>query len=690
MVTRTLKKELNLFNIYAIATGTTLSTGFFLLSSLAFKEAGPAVVLSYLLAIVPLIPAMFSIVELATAMPRAGGTYYFLDRSMGPFIGTIGGFGTWLALIFKTAFSLLGMGAYLSIFWPEISLITVGVVLAVGFGLINLIGTKKVGTIQVFFVVFLVLILSIFISFGIPEIQYNRFDGFFDKGTMSIFSTAGLVFISYVGVTNIASVAEEIKDPERNLPIGVFLAITTAIIIYGLGTMIMVGVLPANELAQSLTPVASTAEALFGKWGKAGITIAAIISFASVANAGILSASRYPLAMSRDHLIPRRFSRITARGIPHFGVVMTVGLIILLLLTFDITMIAKLASSFQLLMFSLISLSVIIMRESRIESYDPGFRSPLYPWMQIFGFFSPLWLIVEMGFLAISFSLALLTFGTVWYISYAHRRVVRTGAIFHLFARLGEFRFQGLDQELRVILKEKGLREDDPFDEVVARAKVIDIKQKCLYENIVEQVSYELAHLQGLNSEILCQEFLEGNRIGLTPVSRGAALPHIRLKNIDHPAMVLVRSQHPIMVEIPGESEESREEGPLYAFFFFISPKENPGLHLRILAQLAGKVDTDDFLEEWFVAENEQELKEILLRDERFLSIRLTLSSPAESLIGHAIKDIQMPEGILIALIRRKGKMIIPHGYTLLHEGDRLTFIGDNAGIEQLKKTYGK
>ena len=94
MSTRTLKKELNLFNIYAIATGTTLSTGFFLLPSLAFKEAGPAVVLSYILAIVPLIPAMFSIVELATAMPRAGGAYYFLDRSMGPFIGTIGGFGT--------------------------------------------------------------------------------------------------------------------------------------------------------------------------------------------------------------------------------------------------------------------------------------------------------------------------------------------------------------------------------------------------------------------------------------------------------------------------------------------------------------------------------------------------------------------------------------------------------------------
>ena len=99
-----LKKELTLLNVYAIATGTTLSAGFFLLPGIAFNEAGPAVVLSYLIAAIPLIPAMFSMAELATAMPRAGGAYYFLDRSMGPFVGTIGGMGTWLALVLKTAF----------------------------------------------------------------------------------------------------------------------------------------------------------------------------------------------------------------------------------------------------------------------------------------------------------------------------------------------------------------------------------------------------------------------------------------------------------------------------------------------------------------------------------------------------------------------------------------------------------
>ena len=93
-----LKKELTLLNVYAIATGTTLSAGFFLLPGLAASQAGPAIILSYLIAAIPLIPAMLCMMELATAMSRAGGTYYFLDRSMGPLFGTIGGIGTWLAL----------------------------------------------------------------------------------------------------------------------------------------------------------------------------------------------------------------------------------------------------------------------------------------------------------------------------------------------------------------------------------------------------------------------------------------------------------------------------------------------------------------------------------------------------------------------------------------------------------------
>ena len=683
-----LKKELTLLNVYAIATGTTLSAGFFLLPGIAFNEAGPAVVLSYMIAAIPLIPAMFSMVELSTAMPRAGGAYYFLDRSMGPFVGTIGGLGTWLALVFKTAFALIGMGAYLSIFWPEVPIVMLAVILAVLFGIVNLFGAKKTGTFQVFMVFALLLILLAFIGKGIPEINSVHFEGFFDKGTVSIISTAGLVYISYVGVTNIASVAEEVQNPERNLPLGVFLAIGTAIIVYAVGTTIMVGVLPANELAQDLTPVASTAAIIFGEWGKIAVTVAAVIAFASVANAGILSASRYPLAMSRDHLIPSKFAKLTARNIPHYGIAVTVGLIILLILTLDIARIAKLASAFQLLMFAFICLAVVVMRESQIEAYDPGYRSPFYPWMQIFGVFSPLWLIAEMGALPILFSLGLVTLGTVWYFAYAQNRVVRSGAIYHLFARLGEQRFEGLDRELRGIMKEKGVREEDPFDEVVARAQVMEFTKEHQFGEITRQVAIEFERNLGVAAKELEQGFLKGSRIGATPISRGAALPHIRLPDLKLAEMVIVRVNELCFVEAPDFSGKILLQGPIHAFFYLISPNENPGQHLRILAQIAGRIDDENFLKDWLDASDEQELKEILLRDERFLSLRIRNNTPSSVFIGRSLKDIRMPEDCLVAVIRRRGETIVPRGLTVLLEGDRLTIIGDAQGIKQLNNKY--
>ena len=93
------------------------SSGFFLLPGLASAQAGPSVVLAYLIGGIMVLPAMLSAAELSTAMPRAGGPYYFLDRSLGPMVGTVGGLGTWMALIFKSAFALVGMGAYLAIFY---------------------------------------------------------------------------------------------------------------------------------------------------------------------------------------------------------------------------------------------------------------------------------------------------------------------------------------------------------------------------------------------------------------------------------------------------------------------------------------------------------------------------------------------------------------------------------------------
>ncbi len=683
---RRLKKDLGLFDVYAVATGTTLSAGFFLLPGLAAEAAGPGLVASYLLAAVPLVPAMFSVAELGTAMPRAGGVYYFLDRSLGPMVGTIGGLGTWLALMLKVAFALVGMGAYVGLFVADLPITGVAVAVAVALGVLNLFGAKKSGRLQSFLVLGLMAILVLFVGDGLTEIHPEHFAGFFDAGAGAIAGTAGLVYISYVGVTHIASLSEEVRDPERNLPLGIFLALGTAIVVYGLGTAVMVGVVPMSELAGDLTPVATAAGRMVGRAGVIAVSVAALLAFTSVANAGTLSASRYPLAMSRDHLLPRLFRRLAFGATPAVAIVTTVAAIVAILVLLDPTKIAKLASAFQLLMFALICLAVIVMRESRIESYDPGYRSPLYPWMQIVGIVTPLWLISEMGGLTIAVSFGFVAAGVGLYLAYGRSRVARSGAVYHVFTRLGEKGLDaGLDPELRLILREKGLREEDPFDEVVAEAVVFDLDVPVAFEELVRRVSAQLARDLPATEEELVKGFLEGTRIGLTPVERGVSLPHLRLFGIDRPRMVMVRSKEGLRVDVADVHGVHAPDEPSHALFFLVSPEEDPKRHLRILAHIAERVDDEGFMASWIGARNEQVLKETLLAEERYFKLRLTPGGAGAGLIGRALRELDLPEGVLVALVRRGRQLLVPRGSTVLEAGDRLTVIGGEPEIARLR-----
>jgi APA family basic amino acid/polyamine antiporter len=684
-----LKKELGLLSVYALATGATLSSGFFILPGIAFSNAGPAMILSYMLAVLPLVPAMFSIVELGSAMPRAGGAYYFLDRTLGPLMGTIGGFGTWLALTFKTAFAMIGMGAYINLYLPKLEIIPAAAVFTVIFAIANLWGARKAGTLQVGLVAGLLVILLAFIARGLFHTNPANFSGFFDSGFNQLVGTTGLVYISYVGVTNVASVSEEVKNPERNLPLGVFMAVATAVLIYGLGTFVMVGVLPADQLKDNLTPVATAASFFAGPVGKMLATLAALLAFFAVANAGILSASRYPLAMSRDHLLPGFMRRLNSRGIPANGIFVTLGLALAIIFLLDPTHIAKVASAIQLVVFALLCLAVILMRESGLDSYDPGYRSPCYPWLHVAGILIPCWLLLQMGTLPLLFAAGLIVISTLWYWRYAYRKVVRHGAIFHVFERLGRQRFDGLDRELRGIMKEKGLRAEDPYDEVVVKADVLDIDEPTTFEEVTRRASRLLAQRLMVGEDKLAEGFFEGTRVGATPVSGGAALPHMRMHDLDTPAMVIARCAIGIHIDIEKSiDDEYSGDVPVHAVFFLVSPESDPARHLRVLSQIASHIDDDSFLGKWGDAQNEHELKEILLRDEHFVSFFIGLDHRTRDLVGHALKDVALPEDCLVALIRRGDRSLVPHGNSILEAGDRITVIGEPQGIGMLYERY--
>lgn len=740
-----LKKELGLWDVYAVSTGAMFSSGFFLLPGLAAAYAGPSVVLAYMLAGLLMIPAMFSIAELATALPRAGGSYYFLDRSLGPAAGTVGGLGTWLALVLKSAFALLGMGAYLAITpyvrdWlpgdgqqQEWIIKGMAVALTVVFAGINIFGAKETTRLQGILVISLLAVLAFFVIQGlfyvffrlpIEEVQ-AQYTPFFKPGAGidGILATIGLVFVSYAGLTKVAAISEEVKRPDRNLPLGMFLSLATATGIYVVGVAIMVAVLNPEELRNDYTPVASAAGAFF-TWlpeptGLILVIIAALAAFASTGNAGILSASRYPLAMSRDKLIGEKFGQIGRFGTPTLGIVTTAGLMIFFIVALSAEGVAKIASAFNLFVFGMMNVAVVVMRESKIESYDPGFRSPWYPWMQILGLIIAVWLIGEMGALAISASVGLALLGLIWFFYYAKPRVVRDGAIFHIFARWGRRKFDELDTEFRQIIKEKGLRDDDPFDDVVTRAGVYAAPAGTSFDDLIERAAAHFAARTQLEEDEVRQELIESGKHGNAPIAHEAILPHFRHDDVQTPEMFVARCFDGVQVPTPyltpgpaaadppedgadaedrlsRRQRERRERDAsrppfvtVKAAFFLLSPGEDAGMHLRILAQLAGRLESTDFAGLWAAADNEQQTKEALLRDEHYLSLRVADDGSGPAWAGMTLSQIGFPGNTLVAMIHRDQSTFAPGGSTAVQLGDRLTIVGQPDGIAELRKRLG-
>jgi amino acid transporter/mannitol/fructose-specific phosphotransferase system IIA component (Ntr-type) len=675
MTSQKLKKQLRMPSVFAFSLGPMLASGFFLLPAIVFKEVGPASILAYLIAGLLLIPAMLSKAELATAMPRAGGSYYFLDRSLGPLVGTVAGVGTWLALTFKSSFALIGLGAYLVLFL-QLPYRPVAVALCVLFAGLSISGVKYVARLQIGLVTVVLALIAYFLVQGFTEINSASFQPFLRGDAGAFLGAIGVVYVGFTGITKVASVAEEIDDLDRTIPWAMIYALCAAVTIYALGMFVMIGVVDSGSLSGTLTPVADAARNLMGETGVQIMGAAAIVAFSAAANAGLTAASRYPLAMARDNLAPPVFRSIGRFHTPTNAILITVGLMIVFILILTPVGIAKLASAFQLILFGLVNLAVIVMRESQIASYDPGFRSPGYPWVQVVGILSPLILIPQLGLLPVVASGGMIGISILWYVFYARDRVSRISALYHVFERMGRGASPQLDQELREILREKGLRKKDSFERSIVRAGVIRQLEDESIEEILRQSAELLAERLGVTAEAILTGLGETARLGYTPIGDHVALPHARLEGVRTHEMVIVQSAEGLPFE--GSAE------PIYALLVFVGPLEDPGRHLRFLAELANRAEGIDFSGEWRLLPDADSIRARFIRSGEVEEVEL--ANPA--IFGRTIRDIRMHERCLIAFISREERMIVPHGDTALEEGDCLALVGEADAVEAMKELF--
>ena len=415
----------------AISIGGMLGSGIFVLPGLAAAKTGSSLWLAYLLAAVCILPAALSKSELATAMPSSGGTYVYIERAFGPKLGTISGIGLWLSLLFKSAFALVGFGAYLSVvvnidqgFTKYIALIFLGLIL-----LLNIFGVKKVGKVQIVIVTISLITLGLILIFGLPRVSPELLDPFMLNGNFGLISTVAFVYISYAGVTKVAAIAGEIKNPSKNLPRAMLLSLFIMASIYVFVAFVLVGNLPLQELKTDIRPIYTIADLLGGTYIgyiAAGI---GIITLISMANSGVLAASRFPFAMAIDGLLPPFIGKIHSKYLtPVVTIILTCVAMALVILFLDVEKIAKLASAFMVTMFILVNLCVIVLRETAAQWYNPPYRSPLYPFIQLFGIISGVLLLIFLGLGPIVAVISIFIIGLIVY-AYFGKDVTRTGIL---------------------------------------------------------------------------------------------------------------------------------------------------------------------------------------------------------------------------------------------------------------------
>jgi basic amino acid/polyamine antiporter, APA family len=520
----------------------------------------------------------------------------------------------------------------------------------------------------------------------------EHFSPFFTNGLEGIIVTAGFVFVSYLGLTQIASVAEEIKNPERNIPLGMLLSLAVTGLVYFLGVFVMVAIIEPAEFAKDLAPAATAVKKLFtwmpGNLGAYLITGAAMAAFASTGNAGLLSSSRYPFAMGRDNLFPPVFSKVGKKGTPLYAIFLTTAFILFFILILSEERIAKLASTFQLLIFMFINFSVIVFRKSNIESYDPGYRSPLYPYMQVAGILISLVLIAYMGWMAILFTSLIILMGFIWYNYYARLRVKREGAIFHWFALLGKYQYAELENEFMSIIKEKGLRQGDPFDETIMRARITHMEKQLDFNRLTEHISEFFKTEMHVKKEFLVKEFHAKTNVDPAFIIPRVSILFAKHEGIDRPSLHVVISENGI--DKPVVKNGISSEDNINVFFFLVNPSQEPRQQLRMLSRLVEIVERKDFVKEILSLKNQREIKEYLLHNERFITVRLLPGTLQAEMIGKQLKGIKFPTDVLVALVERESTTFTPHGDTQLLENDVLTIIGEPKAIAQLYNRYMK
>ncbi|MCF6164594.1 APC family permease [Furfurilactobacillus rossiae] len=432
-------KSMSAWDLVALGIGAVIGTGIFILpGTVAATKSGPAIILSFVVAAIVCGLAAMCYAEFSSALPIAGSAYSYGNVVYGQFIGWILGWALVLEYMLSVAAVSTGWAAYFNslisgfgIHMPTalsgafdpahgtyINLVAVLIVLFVAWLLSN--GMKTSTRVQNIMVAVKIVIILIFVLVGLFYVKPANWHPFFPyKG--GVLAGASAVFFAFLGFDVVAASAAEVKNPKRNMPIGIIGTLIVASILYIAVSVVLTGLVSYKRLNVA-DPVAFALQQVGQNWGAALVSIGALAGMFTMMLAMIYSSSRLVYSIGRDGLLPKWLGNVNKKsGNPTASLTTVTVLIAIMAGLVPLEQLTNLVNIGTLIAFTFVSFGVIPLRRRKDINHTDGFRVPWYPVLPIISGLACMLLLFRLPLETWVASLIWFAFGMLIYFSYGIR-----------------------------------------------------------------------------------------------------------------------------------------------------------------------------------------------------------------------------------------------------------------------------
>ncbi|MEU7113387.1 amino acid permease [Streptomyces sp. NPDC046182] len=434
-----LKRTMGLFQLVCFGVGAIVGTGIFVGLSDSVAEAGPAVVVSFVLAAITCVFTAFSFAELGGAIPVSGSSYSFAYASLGERVAFLVGWCLLLEYGVSVSAVAVGWSQYLNelldslvgLRLPDVlsagpgdgGMINLPAVIVIALAAVLLVrGVRESARVTAAMAVLKLGILVLFCAVGFTAFKDGNLSPFAGHGAAGITAGASLAFFSYIGFDAITTAGEEVKNPRRNIPIAILICLGVVTLLYGAVALSAVGALGADDVAGRPAALSLVVDQVTGSTIGGGIiAFGAVVAIASVVLAVMYGQTRVLMSMSRDGLVPRVFERVSPKSATPVANTWIVAAVFAVPAAFSsLDVVVGLTTIGTLAVMAVVNIAVIALRRRNPE-LSRSFRVPLYPLSPVLGVVFCLYLIWGTGWTTWVQFAAFLAVGALVYAFYGRR-----------------------------------------------------------------------------------------------------------------------------------------------------------------------------------------------------------------------------------------------------------------------------